>query len=207
MKKLYLFFIVAFTVAMMLGCASQNQTSNQSKMMKTIRKEMRHYEMEGWKLAPGPPFEHQLVIAYQMANELDECGNKKFVIGEAFMIDSVYDTARFRALNLAKLNIANQIEEEIILQFETIIDHPESSTLLFESVMNCTNSVAQKMGRIITPVDVYRELSNGYVEVYIKAFIQHNKAINIFLETIQEELQLDSPMLMKMLENRLRQVF
>ena len=125
----------------------------------------------------------------------------KFVIGEAFAIDSVYDAAHSQAMNLAKLNIANQIEEEIIEQLETIIDHPENSTSLFESVVNCTNSVAKKVGRIITPVDVYRELPNGYVEVYIKAFTQHNQAINIFLETIQEELQLDSPMLIKMLEN------
>ena len=199
-KKLYLIFMVAFSAAMMLGCASQNQTSNQSKMKRTVRKEMRHYEKEGWESPQDPPFEHQLVLAFQMTNELDEYGKKKYVIGEAMTVGETYDAARFQAMNLARLDLAGKIETEIAELIETMIDHPESATSLFESVVNCTNSVAQKLGRIITPVDVYRELPNGYVEVYIKAFIQHDQAINIFLETIQEEHQLDSPMLMKMLE-------
>lgn len=113
MKKPYLFFVVAFTAVMMLGCASQNQSSTQNKMMRTVKKEMRHYVKEGWESPQDPPFEHQLVLAFQMTNELDEYGKKKYVIGEAMTVGETYDAARFQAMNLAKLDLAGKIETEL----------------------------------------------------------------------------------------------
>ena len=99
------------------------------KATKDARKEAKGYEKEGWTVTPGAlPIEKQLDKAYMMQYETDDYGYPKYIMGEAMSIGENYDAAKFQAQELAKQNLAGQIQTEIT----TLIDNSLANKQLSE---------------------------------------------------------------------------
>lgn len=205
MKKLSLIVVLALSAIMMASCASQNLTKDQKMATKSIKKEARKYEKEGWKVAIGKPkLELQLKEAYTKGLEVDEKGYEKFITGEAMTVGETYDAARFQAVNLAKLDLAGKIETEIAELIDTKLANEQLSqkqaASLAESAAASKNLVSQKLGRVITPIDVYRDLPNGNVEVRIMVFYSQDLAMDTFKQTMREDLEQKADDLSKQLD-------
>lgn len=205
MKKLSTILVLALLFVMMASCASQNLTKDQKIAQKSIKKEVRQLKKDGWKVAPGNiAMDLQLSEAYSKALEKDEKGYEKFVSGEAMTVGETYDAALFQATNLAKLDLAAKIETEITELIDTKLGNKQLSqkqaASLAESVAASKNLVSQKLGRVIIPVKMYRDLDNGNVEVRTIVYYSHDMAMDVLKQTMREDLEQKADDLSKQLD-------
>lgn len=172
-----------------------------AKASKAARKEAKTLMKEGWKTAPGAlPLDKQLDKSYTMQMEYDEDMFPKYLMGEAMSISENYDAAKMQALELAKQNLAGQIQTEVTALIENTVANkqlqPEEAASVVQSISAGKSLISQSIGRVITVVEVYRTVSNKNKEVLVK--IAYNadmakqaakKAIRDDLEKKGEELQ------------------
>ena len=172
-----------------------------AKASKAARKEAKTLAKEGWKTAPGAlPLDKQLDKSYTMQMEYDEDMFPKYLMGEAMSIGENYDAAKMQALELAKQNLAGQIQTEVTALIENTVANkqlqPEEAASVVQSISAGKSLISQSIGRVITVVEVYRTVSNKNKEVLVK--IAYNadmakqaakKAIRDDLEKKGEELQ------------------
>ncbi|MCI6861945.1 MAG: hypothetical protein MR860_08150 [Prevotella sp.] len=215
MKKIILFFAVSLLVGTSTSYAQltkeQRKERNEilkaskaelnAKASKAARKEAKTLTKEGWKTAPGAlPLDKQLDKSYTMQMEYDEDMFPKYLMGEAMSIGENYDAAKMQALELAKQNLAGQIQTEVTALIENTVANkqlqPEEAASVVQSISAGKSLISQSIGRVITVVEVYRTVSNKNKEVLVK--IAYNadmakqaakKAIRDDLEKKGEELQ------------------
>lgn len=143
------------------------------KASKDARKEAKKLKKQGWTTAPGAlPLEKQLDRSYLMQMEYDENMYPKYLMGEAMSIASNYDGAKIQALELAKQNLAGQIQTEITALIENSVANSqleaEEAATVTKSVMASKNLISQSIGRTVTVVEVYRTLQNKNKEVMVR---------------------------------------
>ena len=195
------------------------------KATKDARKEAKGYEKEGWTVTPGAlPIEKQLDKAYMMQYETDDYGYPKYIMGEAMSIGENYDAAKFQAQELAKQNLAGQIQTEIT----TLIDNSlankqlsegEAASLaetvaagktkqlsegeaasLAETVAAGKTLISQSIGRTIPLVEMYRTLKNKNKEVLVRIAYNSEMAKEAAKNALRGELEKKSEDLHKKLE-------
>ena len=109
------------------------------KATKVARKEAKKMGKEGWLIAPGAlPIEKQLDKAYMMSYEYDDNMFPKYIMGEAMSIGENYDAAKMQALELAKQNLAGQIQTEVTALIENTVANKQLSQ---EQAASVTQSV------------------------------------------------------------------
>ena len=92
------------------------------KASKAARKDAKKLTKEGWITAPGAlPLEKQLDKSYMMQMEYDDDMYPKYLMGEAMSIGENYDAAKMQALELAKQNLAGQIQTEVTALIENSV--------------------------------------------------------------------------------------
>ena len=88
------------------------------KATKVAKKEAKKLSKEGWTTTPGAlPIEKQLDKAYMMSYEYDDNMFPKYIMGEVMSIGENYDSGKMQALELAKQNLAGQIQTEVTAVF------------------------------------------------------------------------------------------
>lgn len=150
------------------------------KASKAARKEAKKLQKEGWTNAPGAlPLEKQLDKSYTMQMEYDEEMFPKYLIGEAISVGQNYDAAKMQALELAKQNLAGQIQTEVTALIENTVSNkqlePNEAASIVQIVSAGKSLISQSIGRVITIVEVYRTLPNKNKEVLVK--IAYNSAM------------------------------
>ena len=215
MKRFLSFLmILAILPVMSVSAQSVKQTIKERKAMakltksqldekasKAATKEAKRLKKEGWVVAPGVlPLEKQLDRAYQMQYEFDESLYPKYITGDAQSIGENYDAAKFQALEIAKINLAGQVQSEIIGIVETNLGSKqlsaEEAASISQTVAGLKDVIAQKFGRVVTIMECYRTLQNKNKEVRVMiaynsmmAMEQAKNAIREKLEGKSEELQ------------------
>ena len=208
MKKLFLGISM---VLCMLPLVSNAQTSSETpkerkeirKMSKSelneqaskaARKEAKKLIKEGWTSAPGAlPVEKQLDRSYLMQMEFDDDLYPKYMMGEAISIGENYDGAKMQALELAKQNLAGQIQTEITALIENSVANnqleAEEAATVTKSVLASKNLISQSIGRTITVVEVYRTLTNKNKEVLVRIAYNSAMAKAAAKKAMREELE------------------
>lgn len=143
------------------------------KASKDARKGAKNLSKEGWKTAPGAlPLEKQLDKSYLMQMEYDDDMYPKYIMAEAMSIGENYDAAKMQAQELAKQNLAGQIQTEITALVENSVANnqlsAEQAASITKSVLAGKNLISQCIGRTITVVEVYRTLQNKNKEVLVR---------------------------------------
>ena len=96
------------------------------KASKDARKEAKSLSKEGWQSAPGAlPIERQLDRSYMMQQEFDDDMFPKYLMGEGMSIAESYDAAKMQATELAKQNLAGQIQTEITALVENNVSNKQ----------------------------------------------------------------------------------
>lgn len=175
-----------------LGKASKAELN--SKATKAARKEAKQLKKDGWQAAPGAlPLEKQLDRSYMMQFEYDEDMFPKYLMGEAMSIGGNYDAAKMQALELAKQNLAGQIQTEVTALIENTVSNEqleaEQAESITRSVMASKNLISQSIGRTISVVEVYRTLKNKNKEVLVRIAYNSNMAKKIAKKAIKEDLE------------------
>lgn len=164
------------------------------KASKAARKEAKKMEKAGWQTAPGAlPIEKQLDKAYLMQYEYDADMYPKYIMGEAMSIGGNYDAAKMQALELAKQNLAGQIQTEVTALIENTVANEqlsgEDAESITRSVLAAKNLISQSLGRTIPVVEVYRTLDNKNKEVLVRIAYSGDAAKKIAKEAVRKDLE------------------
>lgn len=178
------------------------------KATKTARKEAKKLTKEGWQTAPGAlPLEKQLDKSYLMQQEFDEDMFPKYLMGEAMSIGENYDAAKMQALELAKQNLAGQIQTEVTALIENTVANnqlaAEEAASVTKMVSAAKNLISQRIGRVIPVVEVYRTLPNKNKEVRVYIAYNAKMAKAAAKSAIREDLEKKGDELMKKLDEHL----
>ncbi len=146
--------------------AKASKSELNKKASKAARKEAKKLKKDGWDVTPGTiSIEKQLDKSYMMQYEYDEDLFPKYIMGEAMSIGENYDAAKMQALELAKQNLAGQIQTEINALVENTVSNKqlgeEQATSITQSVLASKNLISQNIGRTIPVVEIYRVKCNG----------------------------------------------
>jgi len=172
--------------------SSKSQLSE--KATKTARKEAKILAKDGWAAAPGAlPLEKQLDRSYLMQMEYDENMYPKYLMGEAMSIGENYDAAKMQALELAKQNLAGQIQTEITALIENTVSNKqlaaEQAASITQSVMASKNLISQSIGRTITVIELYRTKQNKNKEVLVRIAYNGDMAKEAAKKAVREDLE------------------
>lgn len=164
------------------------------KATKAARKEAKKLAKEGWASAPGAlPIEKQLDKSYLMQMEYDDNMYPKYLMGEAMSVGENYDGAKMQALELAKQNLAGQIQTEVTALIENSVANnqlgAEEAATVTKSVMAAKNLISQSIGRTITVVELYRTLNNKNKEVLVRIAYNGEMAKVAAKKAMREELE------------------
>lgn len=164
------------------------------KATKAARKEAKSLKKEGWQSAPGAlPIEKQLDKSYLMQYEYGEDMYPKYIMSEAMSVGGNYDAAKMHALELAKQNLAGQIQTEVTALIENTVANAqlsgEEAETVTRSVMAAKNLISQSLGRTIPVVEVYRTLQNKNKEVLVRIAYSGDAAKKVAKEAIRKDLE------------------
>lgn len=165
-----------------------------AKATKAARTEAKALKKEGWLVAPGQlPLEKQLDKSYSMYYEYEESGLPKYIIGDAMSPGKFYDAAKMQALELAKTNLAGQIQTEVTALIESTLANEQIAQDDAESIARTIsaskNLIMQRLGRTVTVVECYRELANGTTEVRVTIAYNAKMAIDAAKAVIKAQLE------------------
>lgn len=178
------------------------------KATKTARKDAKKLKKEGWITVPGAlPLEKQLDKSYMMQMEYDEDMYPKYLMGEAMSTGENYDAAKMQALELAKQNLAGQIQTEVTALIENSVANEqlanEDATSVTQSIMGAKNLISQSIGRTIIVMECYRVKTNKNKEVLVRIAYNGAMAKAAAKRAIQDELKSKSEDLQKKLDQLL----
>lgn len=168
------------------------------RVSRSIRKEAKRLEKEGWRVSPGAlPMDKQLERSQLMEVEYDETLFPKYFIASAQSIGGNNDAAKTSALSLAITNLAGQIQTEVTALAENTVSNQqissEDAASITQSVMASKNVIAQSIGRTLVVCEFYRVLPNKNVEVLIRIAYDGSRAKeaakNAVLKSLEEKGQ------------------
>lgn len=127
-----------------------------------------------------------------MQMEYDDDMYPKYLMGEAMSIGENYDAAKMQALELAKQNLAGQIQTEVTALIKNSVANQqlanEDASSLTQSIMGAKNLISQNIGRTITVMECYRIKTNKNKEVLVRIAYNGAMAKAAAKRAVQEEL-------------------
>ena len=175
---------------------------------KATRKEAKKLAKEGWLVKPGAlPLVKQLEKSYLMQYEYDENLFPKYIMAEASSVGENYDAAKVAALELAKTNLAGQIQTEVAALVENTVANKqlsaEDAASITESVMANKNIISQTLGRVLPVVECYRINSKKNNEVLVRLAYSGEMAKAAVKQAVREQLADKGAQLQNKLDNLL----
>lgn len=174
--------------------AKQSKKELEQKATKAARKEAKKLTKEGWKVAPGAlPLEKQLDKSYLMQYQYDADGFPQYIMAEAMSTGGNYDAAKMQALELAKQNLAGQIQTEVTALIENTVANEQmnqsDAASITRSVMASKNLISQSIGRVVPVVETYRVVKGNNREVLVRIAYSMDAAKAAAKKAIKEELE------------------
>ena len=164
------------------------------KASKAARKEAKRLTKEGWMAAPGAlPLDKQLDRSYMMQYQYDDEGFPKYIMAEAMSTAGNYDAAKMQALELAKQNLAGQIQTEITALIENTVSNSQldqgDAESITRSVLASKNLISQSIGRVIPVMETYRTTGGNNREVLVRIAYSEEMAKAAAKKAIRQDLE------------------
>lgn len=164
------------------------------KASKAARKEAKKLAKEGWHTAPGAlPLDKQIDKSYMMQYQYDSDGFPQFIMAEAMSVGGNYDAAKMQALELAKQNLAGQIQTEVTALIENTVANEQmdqgDAASITRSVMASKNLISQSIGRVIPVVETYRAVNGKNKEVLVRIAYSQDMAKAAAKRAVKKELE------------------
>ncbi len=175
------------------------------KASKAAQKEAKRMAKDGWKVTPGAlPLEKQFDRSYMMQMEYDDDMFPKYIMAEGMSIGENYDAAKMQSLELAKQNLASQIQTEITMLVENSVANnqlsAEQAASVTKTISAGKNLISQSIGRTILVVEAYRTLKNKNKEVLTRIAYNAQMAKAAAKKALRDELNDESEELHKQLD-------
>lgn len=170
---------------------SESELNDRSS--KAARTEAKKLTKQGWLTSPGAlPVEKQLDRSYKMQYEYDDNQAPKYIMAEAMSIGENYDAAKMQALELAKQNLAGQVQTEMNALIENTVANQQmeakKAASITQTISASKNSIIQSLGRVVPVTELYRDTKKNK-EVLVRISYNSDMAMNAAKKVIKEELE------------------
>lgn len=164
------------------------------KASKGARKEAKRLAKEGWKTAPGAlPLDKQLDKSYLLQYQYDAEGFPQYIMAEAMSTGGNYDAAKMQAMELAKQNLAGQIQTEVTALIENTVANEQmdqsQAASITRSVMASKNLISQSIGRVVPVMETYRVVNGNNREVLVRIAYSQALAKAAAKRAVKQELE------------------
>lgn len=171
----------------------RNRRLLSEKASKDARKQAKEMKKQGWTVGVGAlPLEKQIDRSMMMQIDLDPSGRSAWLMGEANSVGSNLDAARFAAMELAKVNIVQQMEQEISGNVEQALGNQQITADQAASVMQTVGQFqtifSHRLAGMQPIVSVFRKLSSGQYEARVTLFYSRAEMNNMAREAIAGQL-------------------
>ena len=141
------------------------------------------YKKEGWKTNIGaPPLEIQFDQAWQKIAETDEDGFPKYLSVTVSAKDKDCDKAKFMAMELAQIRVANTLASQVEAVTRMNIDNEETcfnkSQSETEFVETSRINSAHHISKLNVILECWRQLADGDYEVRMMVAIPADNTKN-----------------------------
>jgi hypothetical protein len=184
------FFAALFMMFAVSASVNAQQLSKANQ--KLLKKQLKEFKAEGWKVNPGQlPLETQLTKAFTSQSEVDAMGYEVWIVGEGRSTGSVYDAARTQALTVAKGEIATKMRTDMTSTIEQDLANEQFGADEAESIAKTIvsqqgRSIDQQLNRPKTLMECWRKLPNGNTEVLIRCAISADTVSKLAKAAIQQ---------------------
>lgn len=125
--------------------------------------------------------------------EVDADMYPKYLTGEAMSIAESYDAAKIQAMELARLNLAGQLQSEVTALVENSVgnqqmSHEEAASIT-QTIMESKALFSQNLGRVVPVLECYREKDNKNKEVRVVISYNTEMATEMAKRLIRQELE------------------
>lgn len=210
MKKQFSFLLFAlFIIGFSTVNAQVKVKSKDLKAMKEAKKQAKKLKKEGWNVAPGAlPLEKSLESSWSMLLDRDDEGLKKFLDADGNAVAETKTAADMQALEMAKLNLAGQLETEIAALVEGSIANEqltrEEAASVTKVITGSKNLIATTIKRVDPVYKVYRNVGKNNVEVQLKLFYNQAMALNTAKQTLRNKLSEETEIIHEKLDKMLK---
>ena len=179
------------------------------KAIKEAKKEAKKIKKKGWDVAPGSlPLQKALETSWGMLLDRDENGNKKYLDADGNAVAETKTAADLQALEMAKLNLAGQLETEIAALVEGSIANKqltrEEAASVTKVVTGSKNIIATTLSRVDPVYKVYRNVGKKNVEVQMKIFYNLETAMTVAKKTVRKKLEDETDIIHEKLDKMLK---
>lgn len=163
------------------------------KAVKEAKKEAKTLTKGGWRAAAGAlPLEKQLDRSYMMLSDFSDEGEPKYLSASGQAVGGSFEAAKMQALELAKQDIASQIQTKMTALVESTIqnDQREDGEVVSQTLTSIAskNLINQNLGQVNTVVEAYRMVGKNY-EVMVRVFYNSATAQKVAKSVIKKELE------------------
>ena len=178
------------------------------KAIRSARKEARKLAKQGYKAPVGKlPIDKKLEKAWQCQYEMDSNGYPFYFIATARTTGSNYSAAQMQAVNLAKLDLAGQIQTRVNQLIEAKVANDEisaeSAASINSFVSASKNLISNTLGRVMILVEIYRVNEAGNNEVQVTLGYNSELATQEAIKAVQKSMTAEAGELMEELDGLL----
>ncbi|MDP4276413.1 MAG: hypothetical protein Q8914_02160 [Bacteroidota bacterium] len=171
----------------------QSASELNAKSTKTALRDAKKLTKEGWMTTPGAlPLDKQLDRAYKMQYEFDDNQYPKYIMAEAFSVGESYDAAKMQALELAKQNLAGQIQTQMTELVDNTVSNQQlkkdEAASIVKTITTSKNLISQNLGRVIPVVEAYMETRQSY-RVLVRIAYNSDMAKQAAVKVVRDELE------------------
>ena len=188
MKKLS-FFVFAALVASFTLSAQVPPVDLNKQPSKLAVKEAKKYKKDKWLVAPGKlPLEFQLDQSYTLQLSKDENGYDLYLWGEGISVGQTYDAAKMQLASKLKSQVASIVDNTV---GNEQLPREQAESIAKTIAASKTLIPQQDLERLMSVVELYRELPKKNKEVLVHVFYNREKAMAAAKRAIGEQLVRD----------------
>lgn len=214
MKKMFLALIACIMISGILNPVVGQYTQREAKKAlntrtpKSVKQQAKEYEKEGYYVAVGAsPIERQLTNAWMREIEQDEQGFPKYIVATGRSVGESQIAAKLQATEAAKLELAGTLATNIAALIENNFANAqlnaEEAASVTKTVGASKNIIAQEIGRIITMVELYKDI-NKNIEVNLRVAYNSDMAMEMAKKVVRNQLEQETKVLQEKLEKLMK---
>lgn len=173
-----------------------------------VKKDTRDYEKQGYYVAVGAPsIERQLTNGLLKEQETDEQGFPKYIVATGRSVGESQIAAKLQATETAKLELAGTLATNVAALIENNIANAqlnqEEAASVTKTVAAAKNLIAQEIGRIITLVEMYKDI-NKNIEANVRIAYNSEMAMQAAKKVVRKQLEEETKLLQDKLEKLMK---
>ena len=173
-----------------------------------IKRSAKDYTKDGYYVAVGAPsIERQLTNGLLKEQEVDETGFPKYIVATGRSVGETQIAAKLQATETAKLELAGTLATNVAALIENNIANAqlnqEEAASVTKTVAAAKNMIAQEIGRVITLVEMYKDI-NKNIEANVRIAYNSEMAMEAAKKVVRKQLEDETKLLQDKLDKLMK---